>query len=132
MPTPTQSSRRNFLVASGASLLAASALSRTALAADEPKKLGWAVVGLGRLCLGQVLPAFSKCEFSQCVAFVTGHAERNKPNVEKYNIDPKNVYNYENYDSIKDNNQIDIVYNILPDHMHAEYTIRALEAGKHV
>src|SRR6185436_8812020 len=38
----------------------------------------------------------------------------------------------ENYDSIKDNKEIDIVYNILPDSMHAEYTIRALNAGKHV
>ena len=133
MPTPTQPSRRNFLAASGASLIAASALSRSAFAADEPKKkLGWAVVGLGRLALGQVLPAFAKCELSQCVAFVTGHAERNKPNIEKYNIDPKNVYDYKNYDTIKDNKDIDVVYNILPDSMHAEYTIRALEAGKHV
>jgi predicted dehydrogenase len=131
MPIPT-TSRRNFLVASGTTLLAAT-LARGAGEDQQPrKKLGWAVVGLGRLALGEVLPAFAKCELSQCVAFVTGHAGRNKPNIEKYNINPKNVYNYENYDSIKNNQEIDVVYNILPDSMHAEYSIRAMEAGKHV
>jgi predicted dehydrogenase len=131
MPKPS-TSRRDFLIASGSTLLAA-AIARGAEDSAQPKKkLGWAVVGLGRLALGEVLPAFSKCELSQCVAFVTGHAERNKPNIEKYNINPKNVYNYDNYDSIKDNQEIDVVYNILPDSMHAEYTIRALDAGKHV
>ena len=101
---------------------------------DPPaeKKLGWAVVGLGRLALGQVMPAFAQAKLSKCVAFVTGHAEKNKDNIEKYNINPKSVYNYENYDTIKDNPEIDVVYNILPDSMHAEYTIRALNAGKHV
>src|SRR6185503_4108072 len=50
----------------------------------------------------------------------------------KYNIPEKNIYNYENYDSIKDNPDIDIIYVVLPNSMHAEYTIRAAEAGKHV
>src|SRR5205823_1440249 len=96
------------------------------------KKLGWAVVGLGHLALGQVMPAFAKCELSQCTALVSGHPDKAKDNAQKYNVNPKNIYNYENYDNIKDNPEIDIVYNILPDSMHAEYTIRALNAGKHV
>src|SRR4051812_2950574 len=99
MPIPP-TSRRNFLIASGSSLLAAAIARGAPGDSGTQKKLGWAVVGLGRLALGQVMPAFEKCELSQCVAFVTGHAERNKPNIEKYKIDPKNVYNYENYDTI--------------------------------
>ena len=51
---------------------------------------------------------------------------------DKYGIDPKNIYNYENFDSIKDNPAIDVVYVVLPNSMHAEYTIRAVKAGKHV
>ena len=50
----------------------------------------------------------------------------------KYNIPGKNVYNYENFDTIRDNPDIDIVYVVLPNAMHAEYTIRAAKAGKHV
>ena len=51
---------------------------------------------------------------------------------EKYGIDPKRIYNYENFDSIRDNPEIDVVYVVLPNSMHAEYTIRAAKAGKHV
>ncbi|HMQ07298.1 MAG TPA: Gfo/Idh/MocA family oxidoreductase [Saprospiraceae bacterium] len=42
------------------------------------------------------------------------------------------MYNYENFDKIIDNPSIDIVYIVLPNSMHAEYSIRASKAGKHV
>jgi predicted dehydrogenase len=42
------------------------------------------------------------------------------------------VYNYETFDRIVDDDAIDIVYVVLPNSMHAEFTIRAAEAGKHV
>ncbi len=44
----------------------------------------------------------------------------------------KSIYNYQNYDTIKDNPEIDVVYVVLPNSMHPEYTIRAHQAGKHV
>ena len=47
-------------------------------------------------------------------------------------MNPKNIYNYDNYDSIKDNPEVDIIYIVLPNSMHAEYTVRGLQAGKHV
>src|SRR5437764_8391170 len=120
MSTP-QTSRRNFLVATGTTILAAS-LSRGAPEANAgKKKLGWAVVGLGRLALGEVMPAFAKCQRSQCTALVSGHPDKAEENASKYGVDPKNIYNYENYNDIKNNDQIDVVYNILPDNMHAEY-----------
>jgi predicted dehydrogenase len=49
-----------------------------------------------------------------------------------YSIPDTNVYNYENFDSIKDNKDIDIIYIVLPNSMHAEYVIRAAQTGKHV
>jgi glucose-fructose oxidoreductase len=52
--------------------------------------------------------------------------------MEKYNIPKKNVYNYDNFDSIANNKDIDIIYIVLPNSMHAEYSIRAAKAGKHV
>jgi predicted dehydrogenase len=42
------------------------------------------------------------------------------------------VYDYESFDSIEDNEEIDIIYIVLPNSMHAEYVIRAAKAGKHV
>ncbi len=52
--------------------------------------------------------------------------------VDKYRIPEKNIYNYENFDRIADNKDIDVVYIVLPNSMHAEFTIRAAKAGKHV
>jgi predicted dehydrogenase len=67
------------------------------------------------------------------VALVSGHAaEKAPPIVEKYGLDPKSVYSYDNYEAIRDNPEIDVVYVVLPNSMHAEYTVRAFKCGKHV
>ena len=95
-------------------------------------KLGFAIVGLGELALGEILPAFAKSEFCQPVALVSGHVEKAKVVAEHYGIDSKKIYSYENYDAIKEDPAINVVYVVLPNSMHAEYTIRALKAGKHV
>jgi predicted dehydrogenase len=104
------------------------------LVVPEPpgKKLGWAIVGLGSLSIHQILPAFAKCEKSKVVAFVSGHPDKAHKLALRYGVDPKNIYNYENYDTIKNNPEVDVIYIVLPNGMHAEYTVRGLEAGKHV
>jgi predicted dehydrogenase len=100
---------------------------------DPPgKKLGWAIVGLGSLAINQILPAFARCEKSKVVAFVSGHFDKANKLAQRYGVDSKNIYNYENYDSLKNNPEIDVVYIVLPNGMHAEYTVRGLQAGKHV
>jgi len=101
---------------------------------DVPKpqrKLGWAVVGIGELTLGQILPAFGEAKKSKPVALVSGHPEKAKQVAEGYGVPGQSIYNYENFDSIRDNPDIDVVYIVLPNSMHAEYTVRGLEAGKH-
>ena len=66
------------------------------------------------------------------INFPVGTPEKVGKWKEKYQIPDKNVYNYQNFDSIKDNPDVDIVYIVLLNSMHAEYTIRAAKAGKHV
>jgi glucose-fructose oxidoreductase len=108
-------------------------LGQTLTFADEPAKpLGFAFVGLGEFAMSQLLPGISRCKFCKPVALVSGHPDKAKAVAAQYSIDPKNIYNYDNFDSIKDNPQIDVVYVVLPNSMHAEYTIRAFAAGKHV
>jgi glucose-fructose oxidoreductase len=131
--------RRKFLATSAAAAGAVS-LARlgatTLFAADDSnppaKPLGFAFVGLGGFCLNELLPHMHLCKYCKPVALVSGHPEKAKSVAAQYNIDPKNIYNYDNYDSIKDNPDIDVVYIVLPNGMHAEYTIRAFKAGKHV
>jgi predicted dehydrogenase len=132
--------RRGFLTTVGAGLVAANVtgplLGRASaqLVVPEPpgKKMGWAIVGLGSLAINQILPAFAKCEKSKAVAFVSGHRDKAEKLALRYGVSSKNIYNYQNYDTIRDNPEVDIIYIVLPNGMHAEYTIRGLQAGKHV
>jgi len=132
--------RRDFLagtaLAVGAGLTARAFAQQTQPASQSTppsdKKLGWALVGIGKLTQGQILPAFATCQKSKLVALVTGHPAKAPPIIEKFGLNPANIYNYDTFDKIADNPDIDIVYIVLPNGMHAEYTIRALKAGKHV
>jgi predicted dehydrogenase len=132
--------RRGFMTRVGQGLLAANAagmLVKNAsgqLVVPEPpgKKLGWAIVGLGSLSIHQILPAFAQCEKSKVVALVSGHPDKANKLALRYGVNPKSIYNYQNYDSIKDNPEVDIIYIVLPNGMHCEYTVRGLQAGKHV
>ncbi|MCB0685229.1 MAG: Gfo/Idh/MocA family oxidoreductase [Saprospiraceae bacterium] len=96
------------------------------------KKLGIALVGLGSYSAGRLAPALQETEYIKLTGIVTGTPEKAKDWAEKYHIKTENIYTYENYDSIKDNPEIDVVYIVLPNGMHAEYTIRGAQAGKHV
>lgn len=96
------------------------------------RKLGIALVGLGQYSEGQLAPALEETTHCYLAGIVTGSPEKIGKWRRKYDIPEGNVYNYENFDTITSNPDIDIVYVVLPNAMHAEYTIRALEAGKHV
>lgn len=141
-------SRRAFLAAGGLMLAGAALAKANAPVPGEnlkdlpepinippapDKKIGFAIVGLGRLSLNQILPAFANTEHCRVTALVTGHPdEKGKPLARRFGVPEKNIYTYDNYDSIKDNPDIDAVYIVLPNAQHAEYTIRAAKAGKHV
>ncbi|MEO5996061.1 MAG: Gfo/Idh/MocA family oxidoreductase [Chitinophagaceae bacterium] len=96
------------------------------------KRIGYALVGLGKLTLEQILPAFGSCKYSKVVALVSGDPEKAANVARQYGVSPSAIYTYQNFDSIKNNPDIDVVYIVLPNSMHAEYTIRSAKAGKHV
>ena len=99
---------------------------------EKSKRVGYAIVGLGELTLGQILPQIGSCKYSKPVALVSGDAVKAKKVALQYGIAEKNIYNYQNFDSIKNNPEIDAVYIVLPNALHEEYVIRAANAGKHV
>src|SRR5688572_20220658 len=96
------------------------------------KKLGIALVGLGSYSSEELAPALEETQHCYLAGIVTGSSAKEKEWCEKYRIPQQNVYNYQRFDSIKDNRDIDIVYVVLPNAMHAEYVVRAASAGKHV
>jgi predicted dehydrogenase len=95
-------------------------------------RLGVALVGLGRYSTGQLAPALQETQHCYLAGVVSGDFEKCDRWMRKYNLKEKNVYRYENFDQIADNADIDIVYVVLPNAMHAEFVVRAAKAGKHV
>jgi len=102
------------------------------LARNKKEKIGVALVGLGYYSTDLLAPALQQTEHCYLAGIVTGTPSKAEAWKEKYQIPEKNIYNYQTFDSIADNPDIDVVYVVLPPSMHAEYTIRAAEAGKHV
>jgi len=140
MSKANEITRRGFMTRVGQGLIAANTAgmllknaSAQLVVPDPPgQKLGWAIVGLGSLSIHQILPAFAQCEKSKVVALVSGHPDKANKLALRYGVNPKSIYNYQNYDSLKDNPEVDIIYIVLPNGMHCEYTVRGLQAGKHV
>jgi predicted dehydrogenase len=110
----------------------AESASSTTATTGATRKLGIALVGLGKYSEGQLAPALEKTVNCRLAGIVTGTPEKAESWKKKYDLADKNIYDYKNFDQIADNPDIDIVYVVLPNSMHAEYTIRAAKAGKHV
>lgn len=96
------------------------------------QRVGWAIVGLGRLSLEELLPAFAESKHSRLVALVSGDKAKAQTVARQYGVQEKNLYDYKSFDTLKDNPDVQVVYVVLPNSMHAEYTVRAAQAGKHV
>jgi predicted dehydrogenase len=132
----TKLSRRGFIktgsLAAGALLFGPSLSAFAATLSNPGKKLGIALVGLGYYSYGQLGPALLKTNSCYLAGIVTGTPSKAVDWSKRYNIPQKNIYNYQNFDEIAHNPDIDIVYVVLPVFLHKEFTIRAAKAGKHV
>ncbi len=108
-------------------------LASSLRAADgPPRKLGFALAGLGGLSNGQLAPALQLTQNCRLAGIVTGTPSKIPIWKAKYNIPDKNVYSYDTMDKLADNPDIDVVYVVTPNGLHAEHSIKALKAGKHV
>ena len=133
-------SRRNFLQKLAAPLLIFPFLSEEDLLAkikNENKNtydgpvLRVAIMGLGSYGT-RVAEAMKDSVKAKLVGVISGTPSKVTAWQAKYNIPEKNCYNYENFDKIKDNPDIDAVYIITPNSLHKDQAIRVAKAGKHV
>jgi predicted dehydrogenase len=127
--------RRDFLkttALAAASLPFIGTLAPFARAAEPGRKLGFALVGLGSLSTYQIAPALQKTEFCRLAGIVTGTPAKAEKWKAQYNIPDKNIYSYDTMEKMADNPDIDVVYVVTPNALHAEHTIKAAKAGKHV
>lgn len=90
----------------------------------------FAVVGMGHIAQAAVLPAFDNAEGCELVAIVSGDEDKRDELAQRYA--PRHVCRYDEYDRLLQSDDIDAVYIALPNELHADYSIRAARAGKHV
>lgn len=135
-------SRRDFLQKLSGSALVLSAMPGTLIAgcanagpfgpsAPDGPVLRVAILGLGSYGT-RVADAMRACKKARLVGVISGTPAKIPVWQSKYNIPPKNCYNYENFDQIKNNPDIDAVYVITPNATHKDFVIRAAKAGKQV
>ena len=96
------------------------------------KRIGFAVVGLGNLALVEIIPAFSECKKAKLTALVSGDAAKAAEVAAQHGVPAKNIYSYQTYDQLRNNPDVDVIYIVLPNALHAEYTVRGAQAGKHI
>ncbi|WP_158917959.1 Gfo/Idh/MocA family protein [Caulobacter sp. S45] len=119
--------RRDILM--GAAALATASSSR---AVGQDRRVGFAIVGLGGYGLGVIIPQFANCRHSRLTALVSGDPAKARTVAARYGVPERSIYSYETFDRIRDNPDVDVVYVVLPNAMHAEYVVRAAKARKHV
>jgi glucose-fructose oxidoreductase len=127
-------SRRAILTGIGAAAAGATAVavSRSGSAQPRGRKVGYAIVGLGGYGLRTIIPQFANCRLSRLTALVSGDPAKMRRVGREHGVPERSQYSYATFDRIRDNPDVDVVYVVLPNSMHAEYTIRAAAAGKHV
>ena len=131
-------SRRDFLTNLAAPLAAIPFLPKGQLSVNniltKPYQgpiLRVAVMGIGTYgnIIARALQASTKAKL---VGVISGSPTKVKDWQTKYNIPDKNVYNYDNFENIKNNPDIDAIYVIVPNFLHKPYALRAAKTGKHV
>lgn len=127
--------RRNFMkktLAGAAGVTLIQPAFSNLILPQNKKKLGVALVGLGYYSTDILAPSLQLTQHCELVGIVTGTPAKAEKWKQQYHIADKNIYNYENFDSIANNPAIDVIYIVLPPSMHMEYSMRAAKAGKHV
>jgi len=130
--------RRDFLQKIGATAFGLSIIpttSRESVLINSNEQQGpilrVAIMGLGSYGT-RVAEAMKDSKRAKLVGVISGTPSKIKDWQRKYSIPEKNCYNYENFDRIKDNPDIDAVYIITPNALHHDQCIRVAKAGKHV
>ncbi|WP_438351169.1 Gfo/Idh/MocA family oxidoreductase [Paenibacillus sp. FA6] len=91
-------------------------------------KLKWGVLGSARIAVNSVIPGILQSHFNEVVAVASRDLEKAQETAVKFQI-PKT---YGSYEQLLQDPDIDAVYIPLPNHLHYEWTIKAIQAGKHV
>lgn len=100
--------------------------------APRKQRVGYALVGLGKLTVEEILPATRTSEHSYVAALVTGEEDKGEAFARALGLTPNDVYTYDDFEKLGQRDDIEAVYIVLPNNLHREYALRAAKMGKHV
>ena len=95
-------------------------------------RVGFAVVGLGRLSLEEILPAFGEARRAKPVALVSGTPEKARAVARQYGVREDALYGYGDWDRLAKNDAVQAVYVVTPNGLHHGHVLAAAGVGKHV
>jgi len=91
-------------------------------------KVRWGVLGVAGIAVKQVIPAMQQGAWSEITAIASRDTEKARRAAQTLGISKA----YGSYEELLADEEIEVIYNPLPNHLHVPWTIKAAEAGKHV
>jgi predicted dehydrogenase len=92
------------------------------------KKLRWGILSTSKFALTKIVPAMKDCRFSEIVAISSREHGKAQDAASQHGI----AKAFGSYEELLSDPEIDVIYNPLPNHLHVPWSIKALEADKHV
>ncbi|MPY65128.1 Gfo/Idh/MocA family oxidoreductase [Deinococcus sp. SDU3-2] len=99
---------------------------------SERRRVGYAIVGIGELTAGELIPAARTSDHAYVAALVTSEKDKGVAFARAYDLTEEDVYSYEDFERLKEREDVEAVYIVLPNSLHREYVERAARMGKHV
>lgn len=99
---------------------------------SERKRVGFALVGIGKLTAEELIPAARTSEHAYIAALVTSEEDKGEAFARAFGLTEADVYTYDEFEKLADRDDVEAVYIVLPNSLHREYTERAAKMGKHV
>src|SRR5262249_21456926 len=92
------------------------------------EKVRWGILSTSNFAQTKVIPALLKCEHVEVAAIASRDRDRAHEVAGRFGV-PKA---YGSYEELLADPEIDVIYNPAPNHLHVPWSIKALEAGKHI
>ncbi|THF83560.1 Gfo/Idh/MocA family oxidoreductase [Deinococcus sp. KSM4-11] len=102
------------------------------LPTPESRRVGFAIVGLGKLSVEQLIPAVRTSQEGYVAALVTSEPDKGVEFARALGLKDSDVYTYEGFEGLADRADVEAVYIVLPNSLHREFITRAAKMGKHV
>ncbi|GHF44771.1 putative dehydrogenase [Deinococcus metalli] len=98
----------------------------------ESRRVGYAIVGLGKLSVEELIPAVRTSQEGYVAALVTSELDKGREFARALDLKDSDVYAYDDFEALAQREDVQAVYIVLPNSLHREFITRAAKMGKHI